>query len=53
MTLINELKQVLNNSGYDNNRLKHGIGADQNYFMSYHWYRKKKHDMNKFYKLLD
>jgi len=33
-------------------RLKHGIGADQDYFMLYHWYRKNKHDMNKFYKLI-
>jgi len=33
------------------NRLKHGIGADQDFFMLYHWYRKNKHDMNKFYKL--
>jgi len=31
-------------------RLKHGISADQDFFMLYHWYRKNKHDMNKFYK---
>jgi len=33
-------------------RLKHGICADQDFFMLYHWYRKNKHDMNKFYKLI-
>ena len=33
-------------------RLKHGIGADQDYFMLYQWYRKNKHDINKFYKLI-
>jgi len=32
-------------------RLKHGIGADQDFFMLYDWYRKNKHDINKFYKL--
>ena len=32
-------------------RLKHGIGADQDFFMLYHWYRKNIHDMNKFHKL--
>ena len=32
-------------------RLKHGIGADQDLFMLYHWYRKNIHDMNKFHKL--
>jgi len=33
-------------------RLKHGIGADQDYFMLYHWYRKNKNDMTKFNKLI-
>ena len=32
-------------------RLKHGIGADQDFFMLYYWYRKNIHDMNKCYKL--
>ena len=32
-------------------RLKHSIGADQDFYMLYHWYRKNKHDMNMFYKL--
>ena len=31
--------------------LKHGISADQDFFMLYHWYRKNIHDMNKFHKL--
>ena len=32
-------------------RLKHGIGADQDFFMLYNWYRKNIQYMNKFYKL--